>query len=116
MISVVEIADAGITIIDPGSHLTLENASELTRIVHGVPSTFSPAVIIDLTQTSMVDSTGIGSLVTSMKHIKAVSGSFALAGLRPEIQRTFHLMNLYQVFDVFDTQALARKQITVRKK
>ena len=116
MISVVEIADAGITIIEPGSHLTLENASELTRIVHGILSTFTPAVIIDLTQTTMLDSTGIGALVTSVKHIKAVNGIFALVGLRPEIQRTFHLMNLYQVFDVFDTQALARKQITAQKK
>lgn len=114
--SVVEIADAGITIIDPGSHLTLGNASELTRIVHGIPSTFAPAVIVDLTQTMMVDSTGIGALVTSMKHIKAVNGTFALAGLRPDIQRTFHLMNLYQVVDVFDTLALARKQITARRK
>ena len=115
MISVRELADVGIVVIEPGVRLTLSNAHEFVRIVQTVPVGFGPSVIVNLEQTVAVDSAGVGALVNARNHIKKVSGSFALAGLRPEIQRTFQLMNLYQVFDIYEDEVLARKHMIARK-
>jgi anti-sigma B factor antagonist len=115
MIAVDEIADAGITIIEPGKRLTSENANEFLRIVQTAPTTFAPAVIVKLGQTTLIDSAGVGALVKALKHVKEVSGRFVLAELRPEIHRAFQLMNLNQVFDIYETEALARASLTARR-
>jgi anti-sigma B factor antagonist len=115
MIAIREHVDSGVTIIEPGSRLTLQNAQELLKAVEAIPTTIAPSVIVNMEQTSIVDSSGIGALVQVMKHVRRMNGGFALAVLRPEILRSFRLMNLHQVFDIYETEALARQQLIERK-
>lgn len=109
-----ENAELGVTVIEPGAKLTAENAQELLKAVQAVPYRYSRNVIVNLEQTAMVDSSGIGMLVQAMKLLRSVNGAFALAGLRPELMRSFHLMNLHQVFDIYDTEDLARQHMKRR--
>jgi anti-sigma B factor antagonist len=111
MISVVEIADAGITLVEPDERLTLENAHELLHVVKTASASLAPTVIVNMERTAIVDSSGVGALVKAMKLVQGVSGKFALAGLRPELHRTFQLMNLHQVFDIYETETLARASL-----
>lgn len=115
MIAVRELADSGITVIEPGPRLVSSSAQELLKIVQSSLSGIAPAVIINMEKTTMVDSAGIGVLVQAMKHIRTVNGSFAIVEMRPELLRSFHLMNLHQVFDIHETEALARQQMKERK-
>jgi anti-sigma B factor antagonist len=115
MIAVREGADSGATIIVPQAKLTLANAQEFLKAVHAIPTAMAPNVIVDLEQTHFVDSSGVGALVNAMKHIQAMNGTFALVGLRPAILRSFRLMNLHQVFDIYETEALARQLIRERR-
>jgi anti-sigma B factor antagonist len=115
MISVRELAESGVTVIEPGPRLTLENAHELLKVVQTIPATIAPSIIVNMEQTSIVDSSGVGALVTAMRHLRKVNGGFALVGLRPEILRSFRLMNLHQVFDIYETETLARQQLSERR-
>lgn len=115
MISVRELVDTGVIIIEPGQRLTLETAQELSKAVQSVPTSIAPAIIVNMEQTTVVDSSGVGALVNAMKHIKKSNGSFVLVGLRPEIQRSFRLMNLHQVFDMYETESLAQQHMKDRR-
>jgi anti-anti-sigma factor len=66
--------------------------------------------------TSVLDSSGVGMLVNARKHIQALNGDLALAALRPEVYRMLQLMNLHQLFDIFETEALAEKHLAARKR
>jgi anti-sigma B factor antagonist len=114
MIAIRELVDSGCTIVEPGMRLTLENSSELLNIVQSISTGIAPALIVNLEQTEVIDSSGVGALVNSLKHIQKRNGTFVLAGLRPEILHMFQLMNLHQVFDIFETEDLAQKQLTSR--
>ena len=116
MIAVREIADAGLFIIEPGPRLTLENAQELLRIVRGTATAIAPSVIINMAKTSTLDSSGVGMLVNSFKHVQRLKGNFALVELQPEVLRMLQLMNLHQLFDIYETEGLARKQFTASRR
>jgi anti-sigma B factor antagonist len=115
MIAVEESTEAGIIVVAPGKRLTSQNAGEFMQIIRAIPATFAPMVIVKMSDTTFVDSAGVGALVQAMKHLTKVSGRFALAELRPEIHRAFQLMNLQQVFDMYETEALARASLTARR-
>lgn len=112
MIAVREVIESGIFVIEPGPRLTLENAKELLNIVQGVAPSVRPRIIVNMKATAILDSSGVGMLVSAQKHIRELNGTLALAELRPEILRMLQLMNLHQLFDIFDTQELAERHCT----
>lgn len=115
MITIEERAESGILILEPGERLTLEHGEELLTAIQSATREYAPVVVVNLHNTRTVDSTGIGVLVKSLKHLSSVGGRLCLAGLRPEILRTFQLMNLHQVFEIFDTVDLACKRYTIHR-
>lgn len=114
MVAIRNLAESGTTVIEPGPRLSGDNAREFLQAVLGLPPVMSPTVVVNMQQTTLVDSTGIGVLVQAMKHVQKVNGTFALTGLREEILRSFHLMNLHQVFSIYATEALAHKHLRSR--
>jgi anti-sigma B factor antagonist len=116
MIAVHEVVESGVVVIEPGSRLTLENAGELLKIVQGVAPAIRPSVVVNMATTTVLDSSGVGTLVNARKHVQALNGHFALAELKPEVYRMLQLMNLHQLFDIFETEALAEKHCAARKR
>ena len=62
----------------------------------------SETVVLDLSQVQFIDSSGLGALVASMKHMGA-SRKLALAGLTPTVEKVFRLTRMDSVFSVFAT-------------
>ncbi|MEP1201526.1 MULTISPECIES: STAS domain-containing protein [unclassified Tateyamaria] len=59
-------------------------------------------VVLDLSQVQFIDSSGLGAIVASMKHMGA-SRKLALAGLTPTVEKVFRLTRMDSVFCVFRT-------------
>ncbi len=116
MISIRELADKGLTVIDPGPRLTLENAHEFLELVQALPAAIGPILIVNMRDIKTVDSSGVGALVNARKHMDTVNGFFALVALRPEIGRMFKLMNLHNVFEMYESEELAYKDIIARRR
>ncbi len=110
-----ELADAGLILIEPDGHLTLTNAQELMRAVQSVPRGAAPVIVVNMEHVGVVDSAGIGAMVKAQKYVRAIGGTLCLAGLRPEIHRMFQMMNLHHVFEMFETVELVRKQFSTRR-
>lgn len=115
MMTIEEHAHSGILILDPGERLTLEHGEELLTAIQSATREYAPIVVVNLHNTRVVDSMGIGVLVKSLKHVSSVGGRLCLAGLRPELLRTFQLMNLHHVFEMFESVDLACKHYTMHR-
>lgn len=64
--------------------------------------TDSSTVILDLSQVEFIDSSGLGAIVASMKHM-GQDRSLVLAGLTPTVEKVFRLTRMDSVFGVFPT-------------
>ena len=59
-----------------------------------------PTVILDLSKVEFIDSSGLGAIVASMKHM-GQDRSLVLAGLTPAVEKVFRLTRMDSVFGVF---------------
>ncbi|MDF3415355.1 STAS domain-containing protein [Sulfitobacter sp. M57] len=56
-------------------------------------------VVMDLTQVSFIDSSGLGAIVATMKHL-APDRRLILAGLTPPVEKVFRLTRMDSVFRI----------------
>jgi anti-sigma B factor antagonist len=59
-------------------------------------------VVLDLTQVEFIDSSGLGAIVATMKHL-APDRRLILAGLTPAVEKVFQLTRMDSVFSIFLT-------------
>jgi anti-sigma B factor antagonist len=90
--------------------IDLATAPELGARLSEIP-TGSSTVIIDMSEVSFLDSTGLSVLVTSWKRFceRDENASFRLVVTRPAINRVLEVTGLAHVFGVFATLEEAAK-------
>ncbi len=68
-------------------------------------------LIVDLSPTEFMDSTGLGTLVGLHKRIRESGGEVIVAVSQPRVKRLFEITGLTQVFRMFDDVAAALKEV-----
>lgn len=58
-------------------------------------------IVLDLSNVTFVDSSGLGAIVASMKQLGG-RRRLDLAGLTPDVKKVFHLTRMDSVFDIYD--------------
>jgi anti-sigma B factor antagonist len=66
-------------------------------------------IVVDLSDVSFLDSSGLGVLVMAHKRIRTAGGTLRLAGCQPEVVSIFHLTALDRVIEMFPTVQDAMK-------
>lgn len=61
-----------------------------------------PKIILDLQEVTFIDSSGLGAIVATLKHVTP-DRTLVLAGLTPPVQRVFELTRMDKVFSLFPT-------------
>lgn len=84
----------GVAIVELGGELELHNASALREELGALCAVERPSVIVDLSQLSFMDSTGIGVLVQGFKAARARSGALALVCPSQRLMRLFEIAGL----------------------
>ena len=64
-------------------------------------------VIVDLSEVSYIDSSGVASLVEALQAAKKQGGQFALAAVSEPTRRVLELARLDKVFTLYDSVELA---------
>lgn len=62
-----------------------------------------PFLVIDLSDVSFVDSTGLSALVSAFKVSREHAGEVALSGLQPPVRTLVELTRLHHVFRIYAT-------------
>ncbi len=58
-------------------------------------------ILIDLTDVSFMDSTGLGSLVSCLKYSKENSGILKLSGVENKVKVVFSITKANKIFEIF---------------
>jgi anti-sigma B factor antagonist len=61
----------------------------------------TPQVVVDFTDVSYIDSSGLAVVVEAMHRVTAYGGKFALYGLSDSVRSIFELARLDQIFSIF---------------
>jgi anti-sigma B factor antagonist len=86
-------------------HVSPRIAASLNQMIASKPK----QVVVDLSQVSYIDSSGLAVLIEGMQNVAAYGGKFALAGLQEPVRPIFEIARLDQVFKIYPTvdEALA---------
>ena len=84
-------------------HVSPEIGAALGRMISRKP----PKLVVDLSDVSYIDSSGLAVLIEAMQNVAAYGGKFALAGLQETVKPIFEIARLDQVFRIFPDRAAA---------
>jgi len=82
------------------------------RFLQALRSEQAPAIILDLSGVSYVDSGGVGALVQTYSSFRKTDRRLALVALNPRVQAVLELTRLHKIFAVFPTVAEAEKLLS----
>jgi len=95
----------GITILEPKGKITIGVGDvALREAVHEALDAGAKKILINLTNVSTVDSSGIGEMVSAYTTVTHRGGQLKLVGLPPKVQDILQITQLITVFDVFDSE------------
>jgi len=91
-------------VIEVTGDVDLYNVSELKQAIFDlVENADVQSIIVDMKETSYLDSSGIGALVAGQKKIKLKGGKFALLNIKDEVLNVLKLATLDQFFTIYDS-------------
>lgn len=94
--------------------LDLHTAERVAGKLHDVIADDGSFVVVDLLETSLVDSTGIGVLASAARLVKSNGGTFVLAADDQRFLRTLTVTGLDRLFDIEPTLTEAVKHVVER--
>jgi anti-sigma B factor antagonist len=82
----------------------LYTAPELKQELHRLVGEGAKRIVIDMTQTTFIDSTTLGVLLSVVKRVRPEGGSVVLVCPDRNVKRIFEITLLDRVFTIVDTR------------
>src|SRR5690349_17621359 len=95
-------ADNAAIVVLSGRLTIGESVSSLHEAVEDCFAAGDKDIVIDMRDVSYVDSTGLGTLVTSLTCARNHGGTLRLANVQPRIQDLLDVSSLYMVFQIIE--------------
>ena len=84
-------------------HVSPQIGARLAAMIKEKPK----KLVVDLSQVTYIDSSGLAVLIEAMQNVGGYGGSFALTGLQEAVRPIFEIARLDQVFRIFPDTASA---------
>ena len=98
----------GVTIVDLSGRITLGEGSVVLRdTVKDLLGKGQKKILLNLSDVSYIDSSGIGELVSAFTSVRNQGGELKLLNLTKKVHDLLQITKLYTVFDVKDDEATA---------
>jgi anti-sigma B factor antagonist len=94
----------GITIVQVPERINSTNSRAFEKDLAPFLMGANAKLVFDLTQVKQLDSSGLGSIVGCLKHLRTVGGDLKLCGLSKQIRTLLELVRMHHVFDIFNTR------------
>jgi anti-sigma B factor antagonist len=102
-----------VTVIDAAGRITLgEGASSFRDIIRDLAAKGDKKLLLNLSEVSYIDSSGIGELVSGFTTVTNHGGALKLVGLSKRVKDLLQITKLYTVFETFDDEAQAVRSYT----
>jgi anti-sigma B factor antagonist len=100
----------GVAIIALSGELDLYTCPEFKQELLRVIGDTATLVVVDLTQTTFIDSTALGVLIRGVERLKMNDGRLVVACADPNIVKVFEVTGLNRVFSVVGSRDEALAQ------
>ena len=91
------VSDAGVTRLAIAGELDVVTVTELRSEIEKIVAQRPTRVEVDLSSLRMVDSSGVGALVSLYKRVRTQGGEVVMTGLRDQPLAIFRLLRLDRV-------------------
>ncbi len=100
----------GVTIIDISGRIELgEETGKLRDLILELARTGHKQILLNLAGVNYIDSSGLGSLVSTFTSIRKQGGELKLLNLTDKVTDVMQITKLYTVFDISNNEADAVK-------
>jgi anti-sigma B factor antagonist len=100
-----------VTLLTLKGSLDAHTAGQLKPEVVALSEAKQLKVVVDLQPLTLVDSTGVGVLISLFKRTRAIGGNVYFAGLNGQPKEVFRLLRLDRSLDLFPSANEAMDQI-----
>jgi anti-sigma B factor antagonist len=97
-----------VTVVDATGRITLgEGASVFRDMIRDLATKGNKKILINLSDVSYIDSSGIGEMVSSFTTVTNHGGQLKLLGLTKRVKDLLQINKLYTVLEVFEDESSA---------
>lgn len=101
----------GVPVVVANGEVDVSSAPQLRAELMAIPED-TPRAIVDLTEVTFLDSTGLGVLIAAMKRLRdsATGGHLELVVTRPHLHKVLEVTGLNAIFGIYASldEALAK--------
>lgn len=98
-------------VLSISGRITAATAPDVKDQIKSVLSAGHINLVLDLSKTTFIDSSGLSAIVSALKQTREGEGTLKLACLLPEVQSIFKLTMLDRIFEMYPTLEAAVNSI-----
>lgn len=99
----VETTEDGIGVVRPQGRLNMSSARRLKEVLDGLVADGTTRIVVDMADTTFLDSSGLGALIGGLKAARQAGGDLRVARPTEAVLTVFQLTNLDRVLRPRDT-------------
>jgi anti-sigma B factor antagonist len=98
----------GVSVVDLNGRIVLgEATTTLREVLQNLASQGQKKILLNLSEVSYIDSSGLGALVSGYTTVTSQSGQLKLLNLTSKVRDLLQITKLLTVFEVFTDEASA---------
>jgi anti-sigma B factor antagonist len=98
-----KVEDGADYVVSLGGEVDLYTAPELKQELHRLVGEGATRIVIDMSETTFIDSTTLGVLLSVVKRVRPEGGAVVLVCPDRNVKRIFEITLLDRVFAIFET-------------
>ena len=106
--------EGAFTVVAPAGEIDAATVNQLRTHLLALIETGKTQLVLDLTNVSFIDSTGLGVLVAAHKRARAAGGYIRIAMAKPIVLQLFKLTALDMLFQVHPSGSGTRRRIAAQ--
>jgi anti-sigma B factor antagonist len=99
----VERTAQGIGVVRPQGRLNMSSARRLKEVLDGLVAEGTTRIVVDMAETTFLDSSGLGALIGGLKAARQAGGDLRIARPTEAVRTVFTLTNLDKVLRARDS-------------
>lgn len=101
----------GVTVVAVAGEVDVSSAPTVQEQLDPLLGRAPYTVVVDMSEVSFLDSTGLGALVAALKHAEENGGGLPLAGVQDRVLKLFRITGLDSVFVMEDSVEAAVSRV-----
>ncbi|MFA6379472.1 MAG: STAS domain-containing protein [Candidatus Omnitrophota bacterium] len=93
----------------PEGEIDIHTSPILRKAFDGIIKNKEKKVVVDLSLVTLIDTSGLATLIEMLHRIQKINGHFKLSNLDTHITKVFMMVKLDQFFELYDTRESAIK-------